>query len=108
MSLFKPEREDNLVARAEKVGNNVMGRLENVIGRIEATVPRPIGAEKLTELEETEDYLLTIAQAQDPAQAGLDRINEWAQTYGLPKAQKMFVDYVTRNEKRMQKMVDDG
>jgi hypothetical protein len=106
VSLFKAEAEDNLVARAEKVGNEVMERLEKVIGRLESTVPRPIGAEKLTELEETEDYLLTIAQSPDPAKAGLDRINEWAQTYGLPRAQKMFVDYVTRNEKRIQKMAD--
>ena len=108
MSLFKPEREDNLVARAEKVGNNVMDRVEKVIGRLEAIVPRPLGAEKLTQQEETEDYVLTIAQAQDPAQAGLDRINEWAKTYGLNRAQTMFVSYVQRNEKRIAKMADNA
>lgn len=108
MTVFKPDSETNLVGRAERVGNNVMDRLEKVIGSLENIVPRPIGAEKLSQDDELEDYLLTIAQAPDPVQAGLDRINEWAQTYGLPRAQTMFVDFVTRNEKRIQKTTDNA
>jgi len=107
MSVFKPDTQDNLASRAEKVANGAFDRFEKVLDRLDAMVPRPLGAEKVSQHDELNDYLLTIAQAPDPAQAGLERIQEWAGVYGLPKAQKMFVDFVSRNEQRIKKMVDE-
>jgi len=108
MSLFKPDNQDNLVSRAENVANNVMERFEKVVGRLEATVPRPMGAEKVPQMEETEEYLLVVAQSADPVAAGVERIQEWANVYGLPRAQRMWVSYVSRNEARIAKLVKEG
>ena len=96
-----PNAKDE-IARIERGINEVVDRatqhFESVVDRI---APRPIGSTKLPPGEQFRDYLMTIAAAPDPVQAGTDWVTEHAKSVGVMKALSDFLDMVTENEKRL-------
>lgn len=108
MSIFKPDNQDDLVSRAERVANNVGARLEATIERLIEAVPRPIGAEKVSYEDELNEYIQGVAGAPDPRKSANDLLNQWQQQYGKGGGLKRFIEYVERNEKRLHDIVDKG
>lgn len=96
---------EDIVKRIEGIAQNVFGRLEGIVGNLGPQVEREIGSERVPPDEELSEYIMTIAQAPDPVKAATDLIKEWEGSMGgLQRAQTAFVEYVERNEKRIQKL----
>lgn len=65
-------------------------------------VSRPIGSEKVSELDEFEEYLTTIAMTPDPGAAFKRRIEERVtEGFSTEQALTWAVDWVERNEKKV-------
>lgn len=104
------EAGDDMTSRIETRMQNVLGRVEERIGDLFKQVPRPIGSEPVDKIDDLEEYMLTIAQAPDPAAAFQRRIEEKMTQEGLSieQAATWGLRWVQDNEKRVQDIAKKG
>lgn len=98
---------DDFVDKMNKSVNQALDRVTATFNeRLDKLIPHGLFDEPVPKEEELAEYIATIANTPNPVQASVQWIDETAKQYGYPRARTMYTEYVQRNEKAMQTMVD--